>query len=396
MYPQPGQTGQWNPNPPPPSSGAGPQQQAAPQWAPSPGLQQSPQSHQPQPNGQYGRPQQGQMPPMAQGHQAPPPNMATMQPQHPDQYRSLPPPGAMYSHSPYHPQPQMPYAPHQPAPRQRTAIACRYCRRRKIRCSGFDQSEDGRCTNCQRFSQECVFTPVNQQTQAFVPAHAVLGRQGQMPTQFFGAFGQPIAPPYHYPQQAYGPPNGHYQQPAPYPPHMQQPQPGQPGVHQGGQQPSPTQSTQQPALGGQYPQSPAQATHQHTQQSPGQQPVQMAGQKRPNEEPHTPTAAPPNPALAAQSGHTQQRSGSASSSTSVQHLIQAASSKPPQPSPKSSAALSDQLHGVSYGAAPKENSADAQAVEQNGYPAPDNEADARLPPQEGTPAASILTLTDKD
>ncbi|KAF2149603.1 hypothetical protein K461DRAFT_49301 [Myriangium duriaei CBS 260.36] len=248
------------------------------------------------------------MPPISQ---APPPNMATLQPQHPDQYRSLPPP-PMYSHSPYHTQPQMPYPPHQPAPRQRTAIACRYCRRRKIRCSGFDQSEDGRCSNCQRFSQECVFTPVNQQTQAFVPAHAVLGRQGgQMPTQFFGAFGQPIAPPQFYPQQGYGPPNGHYQQQAPYPPHMQQQ--GPPGQHPQpgtipGQVPSPTDSAQQPGMShqqGQHPPFP-----QGDQQSPGQQPPQLAGQKRPNEEAHAPTAAPPNPALASQGGQGQQRSAS--------------------------------------------------------------------------------------
>lgn len=46
--------------------------------------------------------------------------------------------------------------------RQRTAIACRYCRRRKIRCSGFDPNlENSRCTNCVRFNQECLFTPVS-------------------------------------------------------------------------------------------------------------------------------------------------------------------------------------------------------------------------------------------
>ncbi|KAI5778723.1 putative C6 transcription factor [Geopyxis carbonaria] len=77
----------------------------------------------------------------------------------------------------------------QPAPRQRTAIACRYCRRRKIRCSGFETSPDGRCANCMRFNQECVFTPVSSQTQAFVPAHAlVVGRSSQL----YGPQGQPL------------------------------------------------------------------------------------------------------------------------------------------------------------------------------------------------------------
>jgi hypothetical protein len=97
----------------------------------------------------------------------------------------------------------------QSAPRQRTAIACRYCRRRKIRCSGFDQNPEGRCSNCQRFQQECIFTPVSSQAQAFVPAHAVYpgmrnmgvgpdGRPRPMmypQTQLYGAHGQPLGPP---------------------------------------------------------------------------------------------------------------------------------------------------------------------------------------------------------
>jgi hypothetical protein len=58
-------------------------------------------------------------------------NMSTLQPNHPDQYRALPPPPTMYP-PPYQQPPQMGYPPAQPAPRQRTAIACRYCRRRKV------------------------------------------------------------------------------------------------------------------------------------------------------------------------------------------------------------------------------------------------------------------------
>ncbi|KAL3426539.1 C6 transcription factor [Phlyctema vagabunda] len=109
----------------------------------------------------------------------------------------------------------------QSAPRQRTAIACRYCRRRKIRCSGFDQNPEGRCSNCQRFQQECIFTPVSSAAQAFVPAHAVYpnmrnmgvgpdGRprpMGSYPqgTQLFGAHGQPLGPlpPQPQPQSPY-------------------------------------------------------------------------------------------------------------------------------------------------------------------------------------------------
>lgn len=118
----------------------------------------------------------------------------------------------------------------QSAPRQRTAIACRYCRRRKIRCSGFDQNPEGRCSNCQRFQQECIFTPVSSQAQAFVPAHAVypgmrnmaVGPDGRarpmmypQGAQLFGAHGQPLGPipppqqgsPYEYPAPS---PTGSY------------------------------------------------------------------------------------------------------------------------------------------------------------------------------------------
>ncbi|KAI9748376.1 MAG: hypothetical protein M1815_003314 [Lichina confinis] len=158
--------------------------------------------------------------------------MAALSPQQ-DPY-GLPPPE-------YHGAPNQAYRPqaghmtfNQPAPRQRTAIACRYCRRRKIRCSGFESSADGRCTNCQRFNQECIFTPVSSQAQAFVPAHtayphlrnaALSGRggggaaaggggrpgYGQNAPVIYGAHGQPLnalAPQTPYaPDGGYGPPD---------------------------------------------------------------------------------------------------------------------------------------------------------------------------------------------
>lgn len=76
-----------------------------------------------------------QIPPISQPLPHGAPVMQTLQPQHPDQYRALPPPQQMYG-PPYQPQ-GMPYPPPQPAPRQRTAIACRYCRRRKVRDTHF-------------------------------------------------------------------------------------------------------------------------------------------------------------------------------------------------------------------------------------------------------------------
>ncbi|KIW09355.1 uncharacterized protein PV09_00253 [Verruconis gallopava] len=224
-------------------------------------------------------------------HHAPPPPPPPPPPAAAAAAGAYPPPAyppAPPAHYPYRPThdpyraPQQAYHPyppqHQPAPRQRTAIACRYCRRRKIRCSGFDQSEDGRCANCQRFSQECVFTPVSAQAQAFVPAHAVYGRGHPPPTQqLYGAYGQPLPPPQpgqHDPYAASRPPGytlpsptgGHYPPPPPHYPHAQPAGPPPPSGH--------------------YP------PH---EVSNG---VNGTHKPRTNGEPHTPTLPPPNPATA--------------------------------------------------------------------------------------------------
>ncbi|CAN8100063.1 unnamed protein product [Discula destructiva] len=102
-----------------------------------------------------------------------------------------------------------PAAPAQAAPRQRTSIACSYCRRRKIRCSGYGTS-DGVCSNCRKTGNKCVFQPVsNAATTAFVPVSAIPG--GVAPgTPLYGAFGQPL------PQ---GPGDGRGGPPLPPPPH---------------------------------------------------------------------------------------------------------------------------------------------------------------------------------
>ncbi|KAM3075268.1 hypothetical protein ACMFMG_007288 [Clarireedia jacksonii] len=151
-----------------------------------------------------------------------------------DPYRGAPPPDSYRDNRGGYPaeyraaQPQMAFS--QSAPRQRTAIACRYCRRRKIRCSGFEQSPQGRCTNCQRFDHECIFTPVSSQAQAFVPAHAVYpgmrnmgvgpdGRPRPMAvpqgTQLYGAHGQPLSIPAATQQAPMGSPYAEYAIPSP-------------------------------------------------------------------------------------------------------------------------------------------------------------------------------------
>ncbi|KAK3331117.1 hypothetical protein B0H66DRAFT_528446 [Apodospora peruviana] len=105
----------------------------------------------------------------------------------------------------------------QAAPRQRTSIACRYCRKRKIRCSGYAQTPNGKCTNCDKLRIECVFQPVSSNSStAFVPVSAVPG--GVPPgTPLYGAYGQPLPPSTtQQPQtsQPYPPPASDYPPPA--------------------------------------------------------------------------------------------------------------------------------------------------------------------------------------
>ncbi|KAK3695582.1 hypothetical protein B0T22DRAFT_112115 [Podospora appendiculata] len=111
------------------------------------------------------------------------------------------------------PQPQPPQQ--QAAPRQRTSIACRYCRKRKIRCSGYANTTNGKCTNCDKLRIDCVFQPVSSNSStAFVPVSAVPG--GVPPgTPLYGAYGQPLPPsgnqqqqqrPYQHPASDYPPP----------------------------------------------------------------------------------------------------------------------------------------------------------------------------------------------
>lgn len=131
----------------------------------------------------------------------------------------------------------------------------------QIRCSGYENSSDGRCQNCVRFNQTCLFHPVSSQA-AFVPVSAIYGANGgrppapggdgrpndgqyrngdQSPLMLYGAHGQPLGPsPTHaqQPQYNYGqPPPGYPPQgyPYPYPPqgHPQQPPPPPQPQHSG-------------------------------------------------------------------------------------------------------------------------------------------------------------------
>ncbi|KAI9163588.1 hypothetical protein HJFPF1_05206 [Paramyrothecium foliicola] len=154
----------------------------------------------------------------------PPPQGPPMPPNgYPRDYRGPPPPPGVYYGQEYPPPGPggVPATMAQAAPRQRTSIACRYCRKRKIRCSGYQSAPGGKCQNCARMNQECIFQPVSSSSStAFVPVSAVPG--GVPPgTQLFGAYGQPLAPnsvPGQYPPGSAGqgppqPSGPYYQQP---------------------------------------------------------------------------------------------------------------------------------------------------------------------------------------
>ncbi|KAF4499595.1 Zn(2)-C6 fungal-type DNA-binding domain containing protein [Fusarium agapanthi] len=136
-------------------------------------------------------------------HNYPPPNgpPGVIQPNVPaygpplsgPQYQYPPPPPAPFAAQAY--RPPAPFSFYEAgtgtasAPRQRTSIACRYCRKRKIRCSGKDNTPDGKCQNCTRMNQECIFSGI-ESASAFVPAPFAPGFVP--PGNFtYGPFGEP-------------------------------------------------------------------------------------------------------------------------------------------------------------------------------------------------------------
>ncbi|KAB5559807.1 hypothetical protein GE09DRAFT_69095 [Coniochaeta sp. 2T2.1] len=214
--------------PPPP----GPPPQGAPY----------PPQHYPPPPGPHGAPPPGGPPP-------PGPYADYYQMQHrPSQYPAPPPPGygpypGYPGGSPYGEYVQGGHQQQQIAPRQRTSIACRYCRKRKIRCSGYQNTTNGKCTNCDKLKIDCIFQPVSSGvSQAFIPVSAIPG--GVPPgTQLFGAYGQPLPPsgPGQQQQQQPPPQNGYGPPPPGYPQH-QHPQHHQ--QHQQQQHPLPSPTSQ--------------------------------------------------------------------------------------------------------------------------------------------------------
>lgn len=99
--------------------------------------------------------------------------------------RRLPPPKNQYGHNASYTSQDR-----QHTRRQRTAIACRECRKRKIRCSG---PEYGGCKNCIANGRECIFTPVSGPGSLFVPVYTVSSGGGRAP-QLYGAYRQRFVP----------------------------------------------------------------------------------------------------------------------------------------------------------------------------------------------------------
>ncbi|RYN98386.1 hypothetical protein AA0121_g13511 [Alternaria tenuissima] len=118
-----------------------------------------------------------------------------------------------------------------------------------------------------RFNQDCIFTLVSAQTQAFVPAHTAWRGVGQ-PPPMYGAYGQPLLPASH---------GGPYGQLSRQPQYL----------------PSPT--------AGPYP---AHPVHGPTSAYPDNASrYALAGRKRRRPEPHTPTLPPSHPGSASQTSH---------------------------------------------------------------------------------------------
>ncbi|ORY86927.1 hypothetical protein BCR37DRAFT_390651 [Protomyces lactucae-debilis] len=102
-----------------------------------------------------------------------------------------------------------------PQARQRTAVACRYCRKRKIRCTGISQvANDPRCSNCRRLDQECIYAP------ASAPVHGTYMRPSSgsisndpydVPRSFSGESRPPSSPTHPWPAaaQSYGHSHGY-------------------------------------------------------------------------------------------------------------------------------------------------------------------------------------------
>ncbi|RKK11017.1 hypothetical protein BFJ66_g14439 [Fusarium oxysporum f. sp. cepae] len=107
--------------------------------------------------------------------------------------------GTCYTSYPKKPSPLESPLPHgerpvaQTAPPKRTSIACMHCRKKKIRCSGYQNAPGGKCQNCARMNKGCTFQPTSSSSStAFIPVSALPG--GVPPgTQLFGAHGQPLA-----------------------------------------------------------------------------------------------------------------------------------------------------------------------------------------------------------
>ncbi|RNJ52007.1 hypothetical protein D7B24_004741 [Verticillium nonalfalfae] len=54
---------------------------------------------------------------------------------------------------------------------KRTSVACKRCRKRKIRCGGPQSGSEKRCKNCSNMNGECIFAPASPISYTAVTPH---------------------------------------------------------------------------------------------------------------------------------------------------------------------------------------------------------------------------------
>ncbi|KAG7148344.1 hypothetical protein HYQ46_002793 [Verticillium longisporum] len=74
---------------------------------------------------------------------------------------------------------------------KRTSVACKYCRKRKIRCGGRQSGSEERCKNCSKLNRECIFAPASPISYTAVTPHPSRSAGGPLGRTMYGPSAQP-------------------------------------------------------------------------------------------------------------------------------------------------------------------------------------------------------------
>ncbi|KAM9877614.1 hypothetical protein VDGL01_08350 [Verticillium dahliae] len=74
---------------------------------------------------------------------------------------------------------------------KRTSVACKYCRKRKIRCGGPQSGSEERCKNCSKLNRECIFAPASPISLIAVTPHPSRSAGGPLGRTMYGPSAQP-------------------------------------------------------------------------------------------------------------------------------------------------------------------------------------------------------------